>query len=83
MKNKILTFIIGVLVGAIITTTGFLIYEKVNNNSNSMPRGERPQMMEGENGETPPEKPDGEQEQNDGTPPEMPSKTNSSSENNS
>lgn len=83
MKNKILTFIIGVLVGAIITTAGFLIYEKVNNNSNPMPGGERPQMMEGENGETPPEKPDGEQEQNDGTPPEMPSKTNSSSENNS
>ncbi len=83
MKNKILTFIIGVLVGAIITTAGFLIYEKVNNNRNSMPSGERPQMMEGENGETPPEKPDGEQEQNDGTPSEMPSKPNSSSENNS
>lgn len=83
MKNKILTFIIGVLVGAIITTAGFLIYEKVNNNSNSMPSGERPQMMEGENGKTPPEKPDGEQEQSNGTPSEMPSKPNSSSENNS
>lgn len=68
MKNKILTFIIGVLVGAIITTIGFLIYEKVNNNSHSMPNGERPQMMERENGETPPE---------------MPSKNNSSSESNS
>lgn len=83
MKNKILTFIIGVLVGAIITTAGFLIYEKVNNNSNSMPNGERPQMMEGENGGTPPEKPDGETGQNNnGTPPEMPSKDNSSSESN-
>lgn len=59
MKNKILTFIIGVLIGAIITTGFFLIYEKVNNN-NSMPNGERPQMMKMENGETPPEKPDGE-----------------------
>ena len=28
MKNKILTFIIGVLVGAILATTGFLIYSK-------------------------------------------------------
>lgn len=83
MKNKILTFIIGVLVGAIITTAGFLIYEKVNTNNNAMPNGERPQMMERENGGTPPEKPDGEQGQNNGTPPEMPSKTNSSSESNS
>lgn len=30
MKSKILTFIIGVLVGAIITTLGFLIFQKVN-----------------------------------------------------
>ena len=83
MKNKILTFIIGVLVGAIITTAGFLIYEKVNNNSSSMPNGERPQMMEGENGGIPPEKPDGETgKNNNGTPPEMPSKDNSSSESN-
>lgn len=82
MKNKILTFIIGVLVGAIIVTAGFLIYEKTN--SRSMPNGERPQMMEGENGGTPPEKPDGEPGQmGNGTPPEMPSKNNSSSESNS
>ena len=37
MKDKILTFIIGILVGAIITTTGFLIYNKsINNNQNEM-----------------------------------------------
>lgn len=82
MKNKILTFIIGVLVGAIIVAAGFLIYEKTNTNSHSMPNGERPQMMESENGGTPPEKPDGEQGQNGGTPQEMTSKNNSSSESN-
>jgi len=32
MKNRILTFIIGILVGAIITTVGFLIYNKSINN---------------------------------------------------
>lgn len=31
MKNRILTFIIGILVGSIITTTGFLIYSKTTN----------------------------------------------------
>lgn len=82
MKNKILTFIIGMLLGAIITTIGFLIYEKVNNNIHSMPNGERPQMMETEDGGTPPEKPDGVQGKNNGTPPEIPSKTNSLSESN-
>ena len=35
MKDKILVFIIGLLVGAIITATGFLIYEKTNKNSNT------------------------------------------------
>lgn len=29
MKNKILILIIGILIGAIITTSGFLIYNKV------------------------------------------------------
>lgn len=81
MKNKILTFIIGVLVGAIIMAAGFLIYEKLNTNTNGMPSGERPQMMESEDGKTPPEKPETEQGKNDGTPPEMPS--NSTSQNNS
>lgn len=41
MKEKILTFIIGVLVGAIIATAGFLIYSKiVLSNSN------QPEMMQ-------------------------------------
>ena len=63
MKNRILTFIIGVLVGAILTTTGFLIYTKtMNKNINQegkMPfenngQMQRPDMNMGE----PPEKPE-------------------------
>ena len=37
MKNRILTFIIGILVGAIIATVGFLIYTKsINKSQNEM-----------------------------------------------
>ena len=32
MKEKILVFVIGVLLGAIVTATGFLIYTKINGN---------------------------------------------------
>jgi len=66
MKGKILPFIIGVLVGAIIMTGGFLIYQK--NNKHQGPRemnGERPQMMQqrenSTDGNTPPALPNGEQ----------------------
>ena len=45
MKGKVLNFIIGVLVGAIIATVGFVIYEKNN-------KQEGPQGM---NGGTPPQ----------------------------
>jgi len=44
MKSKILTFVIGVLVGAIVATGGFLIYQNVSgNNKNNMNnfKGER------------------------------------------
>ena len=71
MKNKILTFIIGLLVGAIIATAGFLIYSKsVKNNLSQPGMGENGQMMQpgnmgemlekpdGTNGEEPPEKPE-------------------------
>ena len=63
MKNKILTFIIGVLVGAILATTGFLIYSKsINKNQNQMvnPFEENGQMQRpnGDMGE-PPAKPEG------------------------
>lgn len=76
MKGKILTFIIGVLVGAIIATTGFLIYNKiVGNNSNQLEMmqmngngqmgGQQPGSME-----EPPEKPDGDNGQEPPTKPE-------------
>lgn len=59
MKNKILTFIIGVLVGAIITTVCFYAYMKTNNTRmmDMSGRGEMPPMMQQGDGETPPEKP--------------------------
>lgn len=61
MKNRILTFIIGILVGAIITTAGFLIYNKsINNNQNErMKPFENNGQMQRPNGNMgePPEKP--------------------------
>ena len=63
MKGKILTFIIGVLVGAIIATGGYYFYSKSNTKDfNGMPDGERPTMMQDGNSTdgnmgTPPEKP--------------------------
>ena len=58
MKNKVLTFIIGVLTGAIIATAGFLIYSKISNPFKdgrpmmgpNMEMGERPEMPEGMKG---------------------------------
>ena len=66
MKDKILILIIGILIGAILTTGGFIIYTKVNNNKiksnmnygpRMMQNGERPEMPG--NGEKPPEMPEG------------------------
>jgi hypothetical protein len=71
MKDKILIFIIGVLIGAVITTGAFYIYSKTvtcNNTQQQAPGGTPPEKPEGEIGE-PPEKPDGES----GEPPEKPS----------
>ncbi|MBQ9314071.1 MAG: hypothetical protein IJ220_03590 [Clostridia bacterium] len=76
MKDKILAFIIGLLVGAIITASGFLIYQKVNKNSNQMPSEGQMQMMERPDGQTPPEKPSG--TENDGNRPQ-PRENNESS----
>ena len=66
MKGKIIPFIIGLLVGAIIATGGFIIYQ--NNNKHQGPEemnGERPQMMQHDgnstDGNTPPALPNGEQ----------------------
>ena len=78
MKDKILVFIIGLLVGAVITASGFLIYQNNNKNTNQMPNQGQMQMMEKLDGE-PPEKPSG--SENDSNRPEPPSNNNSSTDN--
>ena len=68
MKGKVLNFIIGVLVGAIIATIGFVIYEKNNKHKGpqGMNGGTPPQMMQQQNTGNPPseEAPTSEQTQN-------------------
>lgn len=63
MKNRFLTFIIGILVGAILSTTGFLVYSKlINQNPNQIMRqmDGRGQMQKTDgNIGNPPEKPEG------------------------
>ena len=46
MKDKIFIFIMGLLVGAIITSAGFLACRKNNHNMPQMPNGEPRQMTE-------------------------------------
>ena len=55
MKNRVLTFIIGMLVGALIATGGFLIYTKVATPA----RGGRPMMGQGGKMGQPPEMSEG------------------------
>lgn len=71
MKGKILTLLIGILIGAIITTAGFMIYNKVNVNTNGelrmidgqmqnkgeRPDGDLPEMQNNDENSTRPEKP--------------------------
>lgn len=80
MKDRIILFIIGLLLGAVIATGAFFVYTKATtcNNSNNtqmqMPGGEPPSMENGQensNGNSnskgqPPEKPSGESTQNNG-----------------
>ena len=60
MKDKIFLFIIGVLVGAVISTGAFYVYTTTNNSCSSgntqINGGQPPEMPSGENGQ-PPEKP--------------------------
>ena len=70
MKDKIIVFVIGVLVGAVIATGAFFIYSKSSCNSNNGqggPGGNPPSMQNSENGQ-PPKMPNGE----NGQPPELP-----------
>ena len=46
MKEKVLTLIIGILIGAILATGGFLIYNKVNEDNTSTDMSKAPQMPE-------------------------------------
>ena len=78
-KEKIILFVIGVLVGAVISTAAFFVYAKtLGTNSNTS--GSSSQQMPG--GGTPPEMPSGENGSNSqgGTPPEKPSDDNNSKE---
>lgn len=80
MKDKIFAFVVGLLIGAIITASGFLIYEKNNTNTNQQQSSGEMQMMERPEGGMPdgepPDKPDG--MENDDNRPDPPSKNNSS-----
>ena len=94
-KEKILLFIIGVLVGAVISTAAFFVYTKTlgtssntNDSSRQMPGGTPPEMPSNENssnsqGSTPPEMSNDENASNSKTnaPSEKPS-SNSNSDNN-
>ena len=60
MKDKIIFLIIGILIGAIITTCGFLIYEKTNTSNMMHNREMAGEMMDRGDGETPPDRHDGE-----------------------
>ena len=69
MKDKIIMFIIGLLVGAVLSTGIFYIYTVTNTNNNSnttqmnggpggMPNGEPPEKPDGDSGSEPPAKPE-------------------------
>ena len=77
MKDKILLFIIGVLVGAVISTGAFFVYTKATttcnthrNNQIGMPGGNPPSMHDGQSGQN-------------GQPPEKPGENNTQNNNNS
>lgn len=74
MKDKIMLFVIGVLVGAVISTGAFYVYTTTNSSCNC--NNQNTQM----NGGQPPEMPSGQQGEN-GQPPEKPSNDNQQSNN--
>ncbi len=80
-KEKIILFVIGVLVGAVISTTAFFVYTKTLGTSSSASDSSSQQMP---GGGTPPEMPNGMSgsDNQGGTPPEKPSDDNSSQSNN-
>ena len=88
MKEKILPFIIGLLVGAILATGGLYLCSKLNNNHRSIP-GENPPKIMNQDGNdsnrgTPPEKPNGDNHKEGQMPSEKPandSKSNANTDN--
>lgn len=69
MKDKIIIFIVGLLLGAVISTGSIYFYTLSNNNSNS--NNNQMQM-----GGTPPTEQNGVGTQGQGQPPEMPNQNN-------
>lgn len=81
-KEKIILFVIGVLIGAVISTAAFFVYTKTLGTGSATSSSSSQQMPGG--GGTPPEMPSGENSSNSqgDTPPEKPSDNNSSENNN-
>ena len=79
-KEKILLFVIGVLVGAVISTAAFFVYAKTLGTSSNTSGSSSQQMP---SGGTPPEMPSGKNGSNGqgGTPLEKPSDENNSESN--
>ncbi len=75
-KEKVIIFLIGLLVGAVIASGAFLLYSKCNNGRmhDQMPGGTPPGMTGGQNGQ-PPEMSNGQ----NGQPPAKPGESNSKS----
>ena len=78
-KEKVILFVIGVLIGAVISTAAFFVYTKTLGVSGNTSGSSSQQIQGG----TPPEMPSGENGSNSqgGTPPEKPSNDNSSESN--
>lgn len=78
-KEKIILFVIGVLIGAVISTATFFVYTKSLGVSDNTSNSSSQQIQGG----TPPEMPSGENGSNGqgGTPPEKPSDENNSESN--
>ncbi len=89
MKDKIILFVIGLLVGAVIATGAFYVYTTTsnscsNNQSTKMISGQPPEMPSGGQGGNgqPPEKPNGENSQSSDKPSDNNTQNNSIQENN-
>lgn len=76
MKDKIIIFIVGLLLGAVISTGSIYFYTLSYNNSNSNNQMQMPNM-----GGTPPTEQNGGGTQGQGQPPEMPNQNNTQSNN--